>query len=223
MALDLRALIFDLDGVIADTVTLHFRSWQRLADEEGIIFTPEDGERLLGLTREQSLDIFRQGRALDAAQVEDWLERKNRYFHELARRLTPADVAPGVADLLAEARAAGLKLGVGSSSRNVRLVLERLGLLLAFDVLGDGHTVSRPKPAPDIFLWVAERLGVAPAQAVVFEDSPVGVQAALSGGFWVVGLGGARTQAAHISRSSLAGLTLARLIEALDACQARLT
>lgn len=207
-----RALIFDLDGVIADTIPLHYQSWLLLAQDLGIPFTPEDNELMLGLPRRECLAIFLRGQAVDEETAQDLMNRKNRYFLGLLENLTPADAAPGVAALIAEARAEGLKIGLGSSSQNARRVLEKLALLSRFDVVGDGLTVARTKPAPDIYLWAAARLGIDPPEAVVFEDSAAGVQAGLEGGFRVVGIGQPRiVGGAHLVVPSLAGITLAAL------------
>lgn len=211
MSLEIHALIFDLDGVVADTNPLHHRSWSRLAQEEGIPFDDALHVRMLGLNRRNSLAVFLNGRQLSEASIQDWMTRKNRYFLEQLAAFTPEDAAPGVVELIHEAHAAGVKVTLGSSSQNARLVLKQLGLLDQFDAIGDGLTVKNTKPAPDIFLWSAAQVGVSPAHTVVFEDSPAGVQAALAGGFWVVGIGDKLVQAAHLVVPSLDGVTLSSL------------
>ncbi len=213
MTIDLRALIFDLDGVIADTNTPHLQSWQRLSQEENIPFSPAIYQHMMGLPRRQCLNVFLGGRAISEETAQDYLHRKNIYFLELLDDYNPQDAAPGVPELIHEGREAGLKIGLGSSSQNARRVLEKLGLYDLFDVIGDGNTATESKPAPDIFLWVAERLGVSPQQAVVFEDSAAGVQAAKSGGFPVVGIGETErlVQAADMIVPSLAGMNLHKL------------
>lgn len=213
---DLRALIFDLDGVIVNTIYPHFLSWQRLAAEEHLPFTYEAYEHMLGMTREQGLAALLNGRVLDTATTSGWIARKNAYYLELIERFTPADAAPGITQLIDEARAAGLKIGLGSSSHNARRVLEKVGLLPKFDVVGDYHTVKRHKPFPDIYLWTANQLGITPEQALIFEDSDIGIQAARAGGFWVVGVGDRATPRAHLVLPSLAGMTLATLRASLD-------
>jgi HAD superfamily hydrolase (TIGR01509 family) len=126
--------------------------------------------------------------------------------------LTPERCFPGVREIIAEGRAAGLKIGLGSSSQNAKGVLERLGLTPFFDVIADGNTVARAKPAPDIFLWVAEQMEVEPGRTLVFEDSVAGLQAALAGGFWTVGIGGKHGPGAHVAVGSLAGWRLGALV-----------
>lgn len=185
----MTALIFDLDGVIADTNEWHYRSWQRLADEEGLAFDREANDALLGLTREDSLNVLLRGRALDTATRRDWLARKQAYFTEALAQMSPRDILPGITDLLDEADRRGVPCALASSSRNARSVLARLALTDRFAVIADGESVDRPKPAPDIFLHVARELGKAPAACVVIEDSAAGIAAASAGGFPVVSVG----------------------------------
>lgn len=202
--------IFDMDGVIADTVEYHYRSWQRLADEEGIPFARADNDRLLGRSRAEALQLFLGERTLGESEARRWQERKQRYFLEAMQDFGPHDALPGVRELLAEARAAGVKLGLASSSHNVTLVLERLELVDAFDAVADGSVVANPKPAPDVFVWVAGALGLPPRRCVVFEDAEAGVAAARAGGFAVVGLGPAeRVGRADRVRGDLRGATVA--------------
>lgn len=185
----IKALIFDLDGVIVATDELHYRSWRRLADEEGLTFDREVNARLLGRTRGDSLDIVAEGRPLTPKQRDDLLERKQQYFLQKAHNLSPTDILPGVERLLDEADRRGLPCAVASSSRNAHMVLARLGLTDRFAFIADGSATARPKPAPDIFLMVAERLGLPPAQCVVFEDSLAGVTAGHAEGFPVASVG----------------------------------
>ena len=196
--------IFDLDGVLTDTIELHYRSWKRLADEEGLPFSRADNDALRGMTRQRSLEILLRGRDYSEVYKQQMMARKNDYFRELMMRMTPEDLLPGVADFLAEAQAQGIKLGLASASRNAHEVCERLGILSVFDAFGDASSVANPKPAPDIFLWVAGGLGLNPQDCVVFEDASAGIEAALAGHFWVVGLGPVeRVGKAHRVREGL--------------------
>jgi len=216
------ALIFDMDGVIADTVEPHYRSWQRLADEEGVPFTRERNDGLLGRTREEALDVLLDGRTLEVTERQAWLQRKQRYFLQEIASFGPGDALPGVLSLLAEARDAGVPVGLASSSRNVNVILARLGIRELFGAVADGSVVRNAKPAPDIFVWVAGRLGVAPRDCVVFEDAPAGVRAALDGGFRVVGLGDpARVKDAHLILPNLRGARLADFAALVGAPPAR--
>lgn len=215
MAVDIRAFIFDLDGVITDTAEYHYLAWKRLADEEGIPFTREDNEALRGVSRRESLNRMLKGRPIDEATAQAWMKRKNDYYVSFLERVTPADLLPGVERLLSEARAAGIKTAIASASRNAKPVLQRLNILDQFDAIGDGYSVVNTKPAPDLFIWTAGRLDVYPQQAVVFEDAEAGITGALQGGFWTVGIGSAGVDHAHIVVKNLTEITAAEVIERL--------
>ncbi len=208
MSTSIKAFIFDLDGVITDTAEFHFLAWKQLAEEEGIVFTREDNEQLRGVSRRESLNRMLKGRPIDDATAQLWMERKNVYYKNYLTTITPDNALPGVPQFLAEARAAGIKIGLGSASKNAAEVLEKLQLAAAFDVIGDGYSVVNTKPAPDLFVWVAGGLHTPPNQAVVFEDAEAGIEAALAGGFWAVGLGTANVQKAHLTAPGIADLTV---------------
>ncbi len=213
---DIRALIFDVDGVLTDTVELHYQSWKHLTDEAGMDFTREDNDALRGVSRRKGLELLLRGRAMDEGTMQAWMQRKNDHFLEALAQMSPADRLPGVTELIAEARNTGLKLGVASASRNARAVLDRLQLTDVFEAIADAHCVANTKPAPDLFVWAAGRLDVCPAQALIVEDSQAGVEAGRNGGFWTVGIGDPRVVgAAHIVVPSLHGITLAYLLERL--------
>ncbi|MBI1277334.1 MAG: beta-phosphoglucomutase [Anaerolineaceae bacterium] len=214
--MNIRALIFDMDGVLADTPPLHYESWKRLAQDEGINFGWEQHEQMQGLVRRHSLDVFLGGKLITESQAQEMMARKNTYFTESLQKLTPADRFPGTAEIMQEAHEAGIKVGLGSSSQNAREVIKKLGLAPYFDVVADGYTVRQNKPAPDIFLWVADQLKVTPSEAIVFEDSVAGMQAAIAGGFWRVGLGGKHGDGAHVALNSLAEVNLAGLLQRLN-------
>ena len=141
MTIDLRALIFDLDGVIADTNAPHYASWERLSQDENLPFSRSVYTRMMGLPRRGCLDVFLNGRPIEEETAQAFLERKNMYFLELLDQFTPADTAPGIRELIGEGRDAGLKIGLGSSSANAKRVLKTLGIYDLFDVIGDGTTV----------------------------------------------------------------------------------
>jgi len=204
----IKAFIFDLDGVITDTAEFHFLSWKQLAEEEGIIFTREDNEHLRGVSRRESLNRMLKGRPIDEATAQQWMDRKNTYYKNYLSTMSPENALPGVPQFLAEARAAGIKIGLGSASKNAVDALEKLQLASAFDVIGDGYSVVNGKPAPDLFVWVAGGLHTPPNQAVVFEDAEAGIEAALAGGFWAVGLGSANVKKAHLTANSIADLNV---------------
>lgn len=210
----IKGYIFDLDGVITDTAEFHYRSWARLADEIGIPFTREDNEALRGVPRRASLELLLKGRSYPEAQMLDMMERKNNYYREFLTEIRPSDLLVGVSDFLHEAKDAGIKLGLGSASKNARDVCEKLGILPLLDVLGDGYSIVNQKPAPDLFVWVAGGMGFNPRECIVFEDAEAGVKAARDGGFWVVGLGPVeRVGQAHRVRADLAGATVAEFAQ----------
>ncbi|MEH2045825.1 beta-phosphoglucomutase [Nostoc sp.] len=214
---NIQGFIFDLDGVLTDTAELHYLGWQKLADEEGIPFNREANEALRGVSRRASLMLILRDRPYSEAQIEEMMERKNRYYVELLQKMTPEDLLPGAIALLDELRQAGIKIGIGSGSKNARPVLERLGIMDKVDAIADGYSVQEPKPAPDLFLYAAKQLGIEPEQSVVVEDAAAGVEAALAAGMWAVGLGPVeRVGAAHVVLPSLAGIKWADLREQLS-------
>jgi beta-phosphoglucomutase len=209
----IKAFIFDLDGVLTDTAEYHYRGWKRLADEIGVPFTREENEALRGIPRRESLLTLLKGREFPEAQLQEFMERKNAYYLEFIREISPADVLPGARALLEEIRAAGLKSALGSASKNASEVLERLGIARLLDSVSDGNSVERQKPAPDIFLHAAAQLGLPPRECVVVEDAAAGIEAAQAGGFWALGLGPqARVAKAHRILPSLENVRLADLL-----------
>jgi beta-phosphoglucomutase len=185
----IRAFIFDLDGVITDTAEYHYRGWKRLAEEEGLAFTREDNEQLRGIPRRESLLLILQDRTYPEEKILEMMTRKNKYYLEFIREISPRDLLPGAKELLEEIRAAGLKNALGSASKNAIEVLDRLGIRSLFDAIANGHSVERQKPAPDLFLHAAGQLGLAPYDCVVVEDAAAGIEAANAGGFHSIGLG----------------------------------
>lgn len=213
--MNFQALIFDLDGVIADTAGYHFESWRQLAAEEGLAFDWQLNERLRSLARRASLEIIlaENGRTLDEPQMAAWLTRKNESYLRLLEQMDAGALLPGAAALIAEARAAGLKLAVASASRNAVAVLQRTGVYDAFDAVVDSNSGLPSKPAPDLLLCAAQVVRVPPAECLVLEDAAAGIDAALAAGMWTVGLGPQeRVGHAHLRLESLAGVDLAALL-----------
>jgi len=214
--MEIKGVIFDLDGVITDTAEYHYLAWKRLADEQGIPFNRVDNEALRGVSRRESLNLMLKGRQIPESQAQAWMERKNDYYREMLSQITPADVLPGALPLLRELRQSGIKIAIASASKNARDVLNSLGLIDSIDVLCDGYSVSEPKPAPDLFLFAAQQLGLPPSVCVVVEDAEAGVEAALSAGMRCIGLGPpARVGKADMLRPSLEGLTLRQIMTEL--------
>jgi beta-phosphoglucomutase len=184
-----RAVIFDLDGVLTDTAEYHYRGWQRLADEEGIPFDRSRNEALRGVSRNESLLLLLDGREVTDEAFAEMADRKNGYYLEYLQDMSPADLLPGAVELVEDAKARGLKVAIGSSSKNAGFVLDALGITAMFDAVADGHSVERAKPEPDLFLEAAQLLGVPPETCVVIEDAESGVDAALAAGMIAVGVG----------------------------------
>ncbi|MHC5722747.1 MAG: beta-phosphoglucomutase [Nostoc sp.] len=209
---NIQGFIFDLDGVLTDTAELHYLAWKKLADEEGIPFNREANDALRGVSRRASLMLILGDRPYSEAQIQEMMERKNRYYVELMQNMTAKDLLPGAIAFLDELRQAGIKIGIGSGSKNARTVIERLGIADKIDAIADGYSVEQPKPAPDLFLYAAKQLGIEPGESVVVEDAAAGVDAALAAGMWAVGLGPVeRVGAAHVVLPSLEGVKWADL------------
>jgi HAD superfamily hydrolase (TIGR01509 family) len=153
-----------------------------------------------------------QGRELSEEARRGWMERKNRYFMETVKQVEPL---PGVIPLLMEAKQKGYVMAVGSSSRNARLILELLKLSGFFVYIGDAYCVPHAKPAPDLFLHVAEMMELPPSQVLILEDGAVGVKAARAGGFPVIGVGPVKIHGAAHSLPSLSGVRVADLLALL--------
>lgn len=187
-----EAVIFDLDGVICFTDHYHYLAWKALADSIGVPFDEKKNDRLRGVSRMASLEIVLeeyQGPALTNADRERMATQKNDLYREYLQSMTPADLSDEVRDTLNSLRAKGLKLAIGSSSKNTPLILERIGLGGFFDAVSDGNNITRSKPDPQVFVMAAEMLGLSPDKCLVVEDAEAGVDAACGGGFDSAGLG----------------------------------
>ncbi|MBL7873478.1 MAG: beta-phosphoglucomutase [Cyclobacteriaceae bacterium] len=187
----IKAVIFDLDGVIIDTAHYHYIAWKRLASEFGITLTPAHNELLKGVSRMHSLDIILSlgNIELPLEQREQLAEKKNSWFIEYIESIRPEEIFPGVVELIMNLRAKNIRVGLASSSKNAPRVIELLGIATQFDTLIDGTMITRSKPDPEIFLLAAHKLGVGPSDCLVFEDAEAGVEAALAAGMKCVGVG----------------------------------
>jgi len=188
---NIKACLFDLDGVIVDTAVYHYKAWKRLAGELGINFTLEDNERLKGVSRMRSLDIILEigGVTKTDAEKEELATRKNTWYVDMINQMKPDEILPGAKEFVQACRDAGLKTALGSASKNSMTILDKINMVPLFDAIIDGTKVSKAKPDPEVFLKGAEELNVAPADCVVFEDAIAGVEAAINGGMKVVGIG----------------------------------
>ena len=190
----LKGIIFDLDGVLVFTDQFHYQAWKAIADGLGISFDEEINNRLRGVSRMDSLEIILEnyhGETLTRGQKEELADQKNRLYRKLLETMTPDDVAPQVRHTLAALRQRGIRLSVGSSSKNARFILEHVGLLDAFDAISDGSNITRSKPDPEVFLKGAEFLGLEPEECAVVEDARAGIDAAKAGNMLAIGIGDA--------------------------------
>lgn len=191
MIQEMRAAIFDLDGVIVDTAKYHYLAWKRLANELGFDFTESDNERLKGVSRVRSLEILLEiGRIeLNDQRKLELAAQKNDWYVEYVSHMDATEILPGAADYLKSIRAKGVKTAIGSASKNAPLILDRLEITRLFDVIVDGNKVSKAKPDPEVFLRAANELDISRVNCVVFEDAEAGVEAARRAGMGIVGIG----------------------------------
>jgi beta-phosphoglucomutase len=186
-----KGFIFDLDGVIVDTAKYHFLAWQKIATQLGIEFTPEHNEELKGVSRVRSLDIILALGDITATQKEkdQWLHQKNDDYLAYIENMDESEILPGVLNVLEHIREKNQLIALGSASKNARPILEKINLLHWFDAIVDGNDVSNAKPDPEVFLRAARLLNVTNENAVVFEDSVAGIQAANIANMTSVGIG----------------------------------
>jgi len=187
----IKACLFDLDGVIVDTAKFHYIAWRQLANDLGFDLSIEENEKLKGISRMESLEIIL---AIGGVQLseEEKLKRaaeKNVRYLELCQQMTPDDTLPGVRLFLDELKSASIRTGLGSASKNARIILERIDMLSYFETIVDGNRVTKGKPDPEVFLLGAADLEISPENCAVFEDAVAGVQSAKAAGMVAVGIG----------------------------------
>lgn len=187
---DIRAIIFDLDGVICSTDRYHYLAWKALADRLGIPFDEQKNKLLRGVSRLDSLEIILGNRSSHFSEQEKWelAEEKNRIYREYLQTMRPSDLSEDTRYALQTLRKRGYLLAIGSSSKNTRQILTQLGLEHFFDAVADGTQITQSKPDPEVFFLAASLLGISPEQAIVIEDAESGVQAAETGHFRVIGI-----------------------------------
>ncbi|TXC89836.1 beta-phosphoglucomutase [Metabacillus litoralis] len=189
----LKAFIFDLDGVITDSAEYHYLAWKTLADELGITFSRELNEELKGVSRmdslEKILEFGNKETEFTNEEKEELAKKKNEHYVQLIKKISPADILPGIEELLIEIKSAGLGLGLASASKNASAVLESLNLKKNFDVIVDVNALKKGKPDPEIFLKAAELLNVQPDNCIGVEDAIAGVESIKSAGMFAVAIG----------------------------------
>ena len=188
---EIKGFIFDLDGVLVSTEHNHFLAWQKTANLLGIDFSEEENENLKGVSRVDSLKyILNLGNVvLGDKEFNNLLDLKNESYLNSIQDLTQHNCLTGVVETLSKAKAKGIKLAVGSSSKNAKRILKLIQIEDYFDAIIDGSMVENLKPSPEVFLKAASILGLDPAECLVFEDAASGIQAAKAGGFTAIGIG----------------------------------
>ena len=207
---DIYAVIFDLDGVICSTDEYHYLAWKELADSLALPFDRQYNNKLRGVSRLESLNLIL---ALGERQYSDeekqaMAQKKNDTYRRLLEKMSPADVSDDVLSTLNELKRK-YPLAIGSSSRNTKFILSRIGLADFFDAVIDGNDISASKPDPEVFLKAADALSQRPSSCLVVEDAAAGIEAAVRGGFDSAGIGDA-------SRIDGATYHIGRLSDLLD-------
>ncbi len=188
---DMKACIFDLDGVIVRTDHCHFVAWKKIADQLNILFTEKSNQSLRGVSRQNSLEmILSMGNmTLGAEEKEECLAKKNSYYLAQIDTLNTSDILPGALDLLRDLKTHGIKLGIASSSKNAHHILHKIGLFDQFDEVVSGNDIANAKPNEEIFVKMAEKINVPPSCCMVFEDAVSGIEAAQNAGMMAIGVG----------------------------------
>lgn len=194
MAMKYKAIIFDLDGVICSTDEYHYKAWSILADRMEIPFDRKKNERLRGVGRMESLEIvLEEYRGAELSDIEkiNLAKEKNNLYRLSLRNMSPKDLSTEVKGTLDVLREWGIKLAIGSSSKNTKYILKQIGLDGFFDAISDGTNIKKSKPDPEVFLKAAELLNKNPEECLVVEDAEAGIDAAAAGGFDSAGIGNA--------------------------------
>lgn len=186
-----KAVIFDLDGVLCETDRYHYKSWKELAESIGLPFDETTNHKLRGISRMASLDIILQQskKAYSDQEKKCLTEKKNIRYRELLGDMAPEDLDPEVKYVLKSIREKGLKMAIGSSSKNAKLIIERLEIECYFDAISDGNNIKKAKPDPEIFLKAAKMIEEEPEDCLVVEDAEAGVLAARAAGMDCAAIG----------------------------------
>ncbi len=186
-----KVFIFDLDGVIVDTAKYHFLAWQKIARQLGIVFTHEHNEQLKGVSRIRSLELILKlgNKEITQSQKDELLQQKNKDYLSYLIDMNEDELLPGVSTVLQFIKANDHAIALGSASKNARPILEKTGIMSFFDAIVDGNDVTNAKPDPEVFLIAAQKVNITPENAIVFEDSVAGIQAANTAGMISIGLG----------------------------------
>lgn len=215
----IKACIFDLDGVIVDTAKYHFIAWRKLANELGFDFTEKENEKLKGVSRMGSLNLILEwgGIEMEEDKKVEWATKKNEWYKEHILDMGEEEILPGVRQFLNELKAKNIQYALGSASKNAAAVMNKIGLTEEFVTIIDGTKTTKGKPDPQVFQMGAEAMGVQAEECIVFEDAAKGVQAALNGNFYAVGVGSPESLgAAHMVISGFEGLTFDQVLQGIQ-------
>ncbi|SEV98980.1 beta-phosphoglucomutase [[Clostridium] fimetarium] len=188
-----KAVIFDLDGVIVHTDHYHYLAWKSVADHLKLHFDEKLNNQLRGVSRMESLDIILQSNSLIITDKEKEIlaEQKNEIYKKFLLKMSPKDIDACVLETLLKLKESGLKIAIGSSSKNAKLILERTGMLNLFDAISDGNNITHSKPNPEVFQKAAQYMDFEPRDCIVVEDAVAGIDAGIAGGFETVAIGDA--------------------------------
>lgn len=188
----MRAVIFDLDGVVVDTAKYHYLAWRKLAKELGFVFDVSHNEKLKGVSRMESLRIVLEAGGIEGITEEEkkrLADRKNNYYLQMIQNIDESEILSGIPEFIRQLKKKGYKIALGSASKSGRMILEKLKLAELFDVIVDGNYIKRAKPDPQVFVTGAKLLGIPCENCTVVEDAKAGIQAARAGGMHCIGVG----------------------------------
>ena len=216
--IEIKGLIFDLDGVIANTADLHYRAWCKIGDQWGFNLSTAQNEELKGISRKDSILKIANwaGKSFTNEELDAFAFEKNKNYLSYCQTLGTKDILPGVYDFINASMNKGLKLAVGSASKNAKIILQKLGILDLFSIIVDGNMVQNSKPDPEVFIKGSEILELEPKSCVVFEDSQAGIQAAINAGMFSVGVGQEDLESCNYKIKNFEGLSPKQLINQLS-------
>jgi len=191
----IKGVIFDLDGVIVSTDKLHYKAWKKMAKKEHIYFDEIINHRLRGISRMASLEIIleKSEKSYSDKEKHELAKYKNDYYVKLLEVLSKNDILPGIMQIIYSLKERNIKVAIGSSSRNAKMILKNIDLLDEFEAISDGTNISKSKPDPEVFLKAAEMLKIKPANSAVVEDALSGIEAAKNAGMLAFATGDAKT------------------------------
>ncbi len=178
----MSAVIFDLDGVLCSTDEFHYRAWRKLCNKKSLYFDKSLNERLRGIGRRESYQIILEANKKEESdeEIEKSISMKNEFYIKYLQRMDESYVSSEVLNILFELKRRKIKMAVGSSSKNAKFILNKIGLEDYFDVIVDGNMIKHSKPNPEVFLLAASLMDESPKYSIVIEDAESGIEAALS-------------------------------------------